>query len=77
MVSLRGYRCSFVIRRTTSILSSFTYIIDESMRGLCELCFVATLLNESKAVGYRNLAPQAIQRQTHSRERHGEEGEGG
>ena len=77
MVSLRGYRCSFVIRRTTSILSSFTYIIDESMRGLCEFRFSATLLRESEPVGWRNLALRVVQRLMPSRQRHGGEGEGG
>jgi hypothetical protein len=28
--------------------------------GLCELCFFATLVGESKAVGYRNLALRAV-----------------
>ena len=77
MVSLRGYRCSFVIRRTTSILSSFTYIIDESMRGLCEFRFSATLLRESEPVGCRNLALRVVQRLMPSRQRHGGEEEGG
>ena len=45
------------------------------MRGLCELCFVATLVDESEAAGCRNLALLVVQRLMHSRQRQGGEGE--
>jgi hypothetical protein len=74
---LRHSRGSILIRRTSSILSSFPSMLNESMRGLCELCFFATLLGESEAVGRRNLALCTVQRLMHSRQRRGGQGEGG
>jgi len=54
-----------------------TSILDESMRGLCEFRFSATLLRENEAVGYRNLAVCTGQRLMHFRQSHAGHGEGG
>jgi len=43
-----------------SLRSQITSILHESMRGLCEFHFSATLLDECEVPGYRNLALRAV-----------------